>query len=88
LVSSYINTPNVNNLHILKNALGVVNFDCPISTFNENEYIGEDVRGRDIVLYSNIMRTGNTFIKLSKILKEMGARSIYGCAFHSLGTDE
>ena len=40
LLSSYINTPNVNNLHILKNALGSMNFDCPISTFNENEYIG------------------------------------------------
>jgi hypothetical protein len=34
LVSSYINTPNVNNLHILKEALGHLNFHCPISTFN------------------------------------------------------
>ena len=34
LVSSYINTSNVNNLHILKEALGVMNYDCPISTFN------------------------------------------------------
>ncbi len=40
LVSSYINTPNVNNLHILKGALGVLNSICPISTFNENQYIG------------------------------------------------
>ena len=36
LVSSYINTRNVNNLHIFKDALNVINFDCPISTFNDN----------------------------------------------------
>ncbi len=40
LVSTYINTQNVNNLHILKDAFSVVNLDCPISTFNDGEYIG------------------------------------------------
>lgn len=44
--------------------------------------------GRDVILYSNIMRSGQTFVKLSKLLKQMGARSIYGCAFHSLSSDE
>lgn len=84
-MASYINTPNVNNLHILKEAFNLVNLDCPISTFNEYEYIGEEVRDRDVILYSSIMRTGNTFKKLSKILEEKGARNIYGCAFHSVG---
>lgn len=40
LVSTYINTPNVNNLHILKQSLKILNFNCPISTFNDDEYIG------------------------------------------------
>lgn len=40
LVCSYINTSNVNNLHILKEALKFINFNCPISTFNNNDYIG------------------------------------------------
>lgn len=69
LVSTYINTPNVNNLHIFKQALKKLNYNCPISTFNEDIYIGEEVKGRDVILYSNILRTGNTFIKLSKKLK-------------------
>lgn len=43
LVSTYINTPNVNNLHIFKEALKKLNYNCPISTFNESTYIGEDV---------------------------------------------
>ncbi len=88
LVSTYINTPNVNNLHILKQSLKILNFNCPISTFNDDEYIGENLMGRDVILYSNIMRSGQTFVKLSKLLKQMGARSIYGCAFHSLSSDE
>jgi hypothetical protein len=35
LVSTYINTPNVNNLHILKDSLKFLGLDCPISTFND-----------------------------------------------------
>lgn len=86
LVSNQINTPNVNNLHILKKSLKMLNFNCPISAFNEGQYIGESVDDRDVILYSNIVRRGKTLKDLSEKLKKMGARNIYGCAFHCLGT--
>lgn len=35
LVGAYINTPNANNLQILRNAMKFLNLDCPISTFND-----------------------------------------------------
>jgi phosphoribosylpyrophosphate synthetase len=40
LVSSHLTSPNLNSLHIMKNAMKYLNFDCPISTFNDHEYVG------------------------------------------------
>lgn len=62
LVGAYINTTNTNNLNILRNALKSLNLDCSVSTFNDGKYIGDKIDGQDVILYSNIMRTGKTFI--------------------------
>ena len=46
--------------------------------------MGADVKGKDILLYNNLLRTGNSIIKQSKILKSLGARDIYYFGFHGM----
>ncbi len=52
--------------------------------FNHLEYIGENVAGRDVLLYNNLLRTGTTMTSQVKHLKSLGARDIYYFGFHGM----
>lgn len=52
--------------------------------YNGKNYIGEDVNNKDVVLFSNIIRTGRTISELSRDLKNRGANNIYCYGFHGL----
>ena len=52
--------------------------------FNEGSYSGPDVKGRDVLLFNNLIRTGNSLRKNSKHLKKLGAKDIYCFGFHGL----
>jgi phosphoribosylpyrophosphate synthetase len=42
------------------------------------------VRGKNILLYNNLVRTGATMTRQSKILKNLGAGDIYYFGFHGM----
>lgn len=46
----------------------------PVMSHN---YMGENVAGRDILMVSDMMETGNSFIETARQLKEQDARNIY-----------
>ncbi len=52
--------------------------------FNEDLYVGTDVKGKDILIYNNLLRTGNTMAQQTKLLKNLGARDIYYFGFHGM----
>ena len=82
-----------NRLHLkavnqLYKTLGLFNFKCGMGFYNQNDYIGEDYKGRDVVLFTNMLRTGATVSKLSREIKKKGARNIYCYGFHGSCTSE
>ena len=56
--------------------------------YNQDDYIGEDFKGRDVILFTNLLRTGATVSKLSKSIKKKGARNIFCYGFHGSCTSD
>lgn len=42
------------------------------------------MNGKDVLLYNNLLRTGNTMITQVRKLKNLGARDIYYFGFHGM----
>lgn len=53
----------------------------------QHEYIGIDVKGKDIFVADDIIATGDSVIKLARELKEKGARNIFLAATFALFTE-
>lgn len=51
------------------------------------EYLGDDISGRDVLIIDDMINSGSTMLRTSKILKVHGARDIYCCATFGLFTD-
>ena len=62
----------------------VVNGRNPIVA---HEYLGSDVKGKDIFIADDIIATGESLIGLAKDLKQKGARRIFLCATFALFTE-
>lgn len=82
-----------NRLHVkavtqLANTFGLFAYHCGIGFYNSSVYLGEDVKDRDVVLFTNMIRTGETIINHSRDLKKRGAKNIYCFGFHGLCTNE
>lgn len=67
---------------------GFFDFHCGMGFYNKDLYIGDEVKNRDVIIFSNILRSGNTLLQQSKDLKKKGARNIYCYGFHGLCTHE
>jgi phosphoribosylpyrophosphate synthetase len=52
--------------------------------YNDETYLGEDVKGRDVILFNNLIRSGKNFRFQSNDLKKKGAKNIYCFGFHGL----
>ncbi len=52
-----------------------------VETFN---YIGPSVKGKDVVLYDDMIDTGGSIISAIKMLTQKGARTVYACATHGI----
>ncbi|MBR3533869.1 MAG: ribose-phosphate diphosphokinase [Clostridiales bacterium] len=61
-----------------------VNGEHPIKSY---EYLGDDIAGRDVLIIDDMINSGSTMLRTSKILKNHGARDIYCCAPFGLFTD-
>ena len=53
----------------------------------EFDYIGRDVKGRDVLILDNIIDTGDTTLEASKCLNELGAKDIYMFGVHGILSD-
>lgn len=51
-----------------------VNGEHPIKAY---KYLGDDVKDKDILIIDDMINSGSTMLRTSKILKENGARDIY-----------
>lgn len=54
-----------NRLHIksvtqLWKTFGLFNYKCGMGFYNNSNYLGEEVKGRDVILFTNMIRTGKT----------------------------
>ncbi len=67
---------------------GLFDFHCGMGFYNHSTYLGEDVANRDVILFTNILRSGKTIIEEAHDLKKKGARNIYCYGFHGLCTNE
>jgi hypothetical protein len=88
IVGARSNKNHLRQVTQLWKTFGLFDFQCGMGFYNNDLYIGEDVANRDVVLFSNVVRTGNTILQQSKDLKHRGARNIYCFGFHGLCTDD
>ena len=78
----------MNNIHQLNHSLNLCGVNCQLGFCNNHTYSGEGVKHRDVILYNNLVRTGNSTKKHVKELKKMGANRIYCFGFHGLCSSE
>lgn len=88
IVGARSNRLHLNAVNQIYKTFGLFNYNCGMGFYNDNDYIGEDFKDRDVVLFSNLIRTGSTVKKLSKHLKKQGARNIYCYGFHGSCNNE
>ena len=50
----------------------------------ENNYIGDDFQGKDIIIVDDMIKSGETLGALSDILKKKGSGNIYSFIYHDL----
>ena len=84
IVGTESNKVHMRNVNKLRRSFSLFDFQCEMGFFNNEAYIGADVRGRDVLLFNNLVRSGNSLKTKSKFLKDSGARNIYCFGFHGL----
>jgi phosphoribosylpyrophosphate synthetase len=69
----------------LKSTFQYFDLNCDLGFYySDDGYIGENIKGRDVILFDNIIRTGEKLEHRTNDLKAKGARSIYAFAIHGL----
>jgi len=61
-----------------------VDGEHPVKSY---KYLGDEISGRDVLIIDDMINSGNTMLRTSKILKNNGARDIYCLAPFGLFTD-
>lgn len=54
------------NVTKLKRSLSLFDINSDMGFFNDGQYIGPSVKGRDILLFNNLVRTGNSLRQNTK----------------------
>lgn len=60
IVGSQSHEHFITNIHNLNKSFNLFGLNCQLGLFSGLSYIGDDVKGRDVILYNNLVRTGNT----------------------------
>lgn len=85
LVSSSLNPYMSKQLNSLRRTFQFFDLNCDLGFYYSDEgYIGEAIKGRDVILFENILRTGHKIKHRALDLKAKGARQIYAFAIHGL----
>lgn len=61
-----------------------INGRHPVAAY---EFLGPDLKGKDMILIDDMISSGDTVIKIASLLKERGAGRIYICSTFGLFTD-
>lgn len=64
--------------------LAIIDKRRPKPNVTEVQNVIGDVKGKNVILYDDIIDTGGTLIEASKVLKDKGASSVYACGTHGL----
>ena len=75
---------NVGMFYKRRDLTKVVNGKNPII---EHKYIGEDVKGKNVIVVDDMIASGDSMIDVAKSLKELGANKVYLTATFSLFTN-
>jgi ribose-phosphate pyrophosphokinase len=75
---------NVGMFYKRRDLTKVVNGKNPII---EHKYIGDDVKGKNVIVVDDMIASGDSIIDVAKSLKELGASKIYLTATFSLFTN-
>ena len=52
-----------------------------------HEFLGDDVRGKDVIIVDDMISSGDSMLEVAKLLKEKQARNIYMCSTFGLFTN-
>ena len=66
IVGSRSNRLHLRTVNHLYKTFKLFNFECGLGFYNDGVYIGDEFKDRDVVLYSNIIRSGKTVRELSR----------------------
>lgn len=69
IIGSQATQNYLHNVSRLKNSFKLFGFDCDVGFFNDRDYIGKSVKGKDVLLFNNLVRTGKSTKKHVKELK-------------------
>lgn len=75
---------NVGMFYKRRDLTKVVNGKNPII---EHKYIGEDVKGKNVIVVDDMIASGDSMIDVAKSLKDLGAKKVYLTATFSLFTN-
>ncbi|KPV64185.1 MAG: Ribose-phosphate pyrophosphokinase [Candidatus Bathyarchaeota archaeon BA2] len=92
LTGAFSLAPDQGALELVKEADKVLNGGCGWLRKERDRLTGEigveekkfDIRGRDVIVFDDIISTGGTIAAAVKMLKEQGARKVYAACAHPL----
>lgn len=85
IVSSSLNPNHSFHVQTLRQTFNYFDLQCDMGFYYADDcYVGGDVKGRDIILFDNIIRTGDKVRSRVRDLKSRGANQIYCFAAHGL----
>ncbi len=73
-----------NFANILDLPLAIIEKRRPKANVSEVMNIIGDIEGKDVVLIDDIIDTAGTITKAASVLKQFGAKKVYGCATHGV----
>jgi hypothetical protein len=66
IIGTEANKVHMRNVTKLKRSLSLFDINSDMGFFNDGQYMGPSVKGRDILLFNNLVRTGNSLRQNTK----------------------
>ena len=83
LVGSRPNPSISKKLKSLGDAFNLFGLECGYGIFSSMTYVGDNVKDKDVVIFTNVIRSGKRLERMSQDLKSRGAHNIYLFGIHN-----
>lgn len=70
--------------NILDLPIAIIEKRRPKANVSEVMNVIGDINGKDVILVDDIIDTAGTIVKAASVLKDFGAKKVYGCATHGV----